>query len=76
MAFVFSYFWTATTAIYFLLRRHVDATEMDEVYIPEEGEHGLPPLDHDAAGVAGRRRCRDAPGWRLAWARCPRRAAV
>ena len=53
MAFVFSYFWTATTAIYFLLRRNVDATEMDEVYIPEEDDHGLPPLDHDAAGVAG-----------------------
>ncbi len=53
MAFVFSYFWTATTAIYFLLRRNVDATEMDEVYILEEDDHGLPTLDHDAAGVAG-----------------------
>jgi hypothetical protein len=53
MAFVFSYFWTATTAIYFLLRRHVDATEMDEVYMPEQDEHGLPGLDHDAAGVPG-----------------------
>ena len=53
MAFVFSYFWTATTAIYFLLRRHVDATEMDEVYVPKGKDHGLPPLDHNAAGVAG-----------------------
>jgi hypothetical protein len=53
MAFVFSYFWTATTAIYFLLRRHVDATEMDEVYVPEEGAHDLPPLEHDASGVVG-----------------------
>jgi hypothetical protein len=53
MAFMFSYFWTANTAIYFLLRRHVDATEMDEVFVPEEGDRGLPPLDHDAAGVPG-----------------------
>ncbi|HEY1784396.1 MAG TPA: hypothetical protein VGG30_02570 [Pirellulales bacterium] len=53
MAFMFSYFWTANTAIYFLLRRHVDATEMDEVYIPGEGDRGLPPLEHDAAGVPG-----------------------
>ncbi len=52
-AFVFSYFWTSLTAIYFLLRRHVDATEMDEVYVPEEQEHGLPPLERDAHGVAG-----------------------
>ena len=53
MAFLFSYFWTANTAIYFLLRRHVDATEMDEVFVPGEGDRGLPPLDHDAAGVPG-----------------------
>ncbi|HTU26949.1 MAG TPA: hypothetical protein VMF30_16195 [Pirellulales bacterium] len=52
-AFVFSYFWTANTAIYFLLRRHVDATEMDEVFVPDEADHGLPPLAHDAAGVPG-----------------------
>ncbi|HEX4143952.1 MAG TPA: hypothetical protein VHY91_10490 [Pirellulales bacterium] len=53
MAFMFSYFWTANTAIYFLLRRHVDATEMDEVFIPDQEDRGLPPLDHDAAGVPG-----------------------
>jgi hypothetical protein len=35
--FLFSYFWTASTAIYFLLRRDADATEMDEV-CPEEEE--------------------------------------
>ncbi len=44
LAFVFSYFWVATTVIYFLLRREVDATELDEVYFPEEQQlHGLPP---------------------------------
>lgn len=52
LGFAFSYFWTAMTAIYFLLRRHVDATELDEVYLPEEQElFGLPPLKSDAAGV-------------------------
>ncbi len=53
-SFALSYFWTSTTAIYFLLRRHVDATELDEVYLPEEREpYGLPPLETDAAGVVG-----------------------
>ena len=33
VGYLFSYFWTAATAIYFLLRRDVDATEMDEVYL-------------------------------------------
>lgn len=63
-AFVFSYFWSASTVIYFLLRRLVDGTELDEVYLPEEqGLHGLPPLKtgpdgmpeaaDDPAGLAG-----------------------
>jgi hypothetical protein len=50
--FVFSYFWSATTAIYFLLRRQVDATELDEVYMPEEQEqHGLPQLKSGPDGI-------------------------
>lgn len=50
--FIFSYFWCASTAIYFLLRRHVDATEFDEVYLPEERDlHGLPPLKTGPDGV-------------------------
>ena len=50
--FIFSYFWTSTTAIYFLLRRLVDATEVDEVYMPEEHQqHGLPPLKTSADGL-------------------------
>ena len=52
LAFVFSYFWVSTTVIYFLLRRLVDATELDEVFLPEEHElHGLPPLARGADGV-------------------------
>jgi hypothetical protein len=51
-AFVFSYFWTAAVAIYLLLRRREDQTELTEVYLEEEGEpHGLPPLKTDTSGV-------------------------
>jgi hypothetical protein len=50
--FAFSYFWSATTVIYFLLRRQVDATELDEVFMPEEHEqHGLPPLKTGPDGM-------------------------
>ena len=54
VGFLYSYFWTAATAIYFLLRRDVDATEMDEVFLEEEeGQpaYGLPPLETDDAGA-------------------------
>ena len=33
VGYMFSYFWTASAAIYFLLRHDVDATEMDEVFL-------------------------------------------
>jgi hypothetical protein len=52
LAFVFSYFWTASTIIYFLLRRLVDATELDEVYLAEEHElRSLPPLKTGPDGM-------------------------
>ena len=52
LAFAFAYFWTASTAIYLLLRYHVDQTELDEISVEEEAEtYGLPPVRHDAAGV-------------------------
>ncbi|HMC66723.1 MAG TPA: hypothetical protein VKI65_17440 [Gemmataceae bacterium] len=39
LGFGYSYFWTATTIIYLLMRRKVDDTDMDEVYLEEdEGE--------------------------------------
>ncbi len=50
--FVFSYFWSASTVIYFLLRKQVDATQLDEVYMPDEQvPHGLPVLKQGADGV-------------------------
>jgi hypothetical protein len=36
--FVTSYFWTSATVIYFLLRRVDDATDFQEVYLPDEKE--------------------------------------
>jgi hypothetical protein len=36
IGFSYSYFWTAATQIYLLMRKRVDETELDEVYIEEE----------------------------------------
>jgi hypothetical protein len=36
IGFAYSYFWSASTMIYLLMRRKVDDTEMDEVYLEEE----------------------------------------
>ena len=39
LGFSYSYFWRRSTIMYMLLRRNVDAAEMDEVYLDEdEGE--------------------------------------
>jgi hypothetical protein len=53
VGFFYSYFWTASTCIYLLLRRDADATEMDEVYLEEDEEtaYGLPPIETDQAGA-------------------------
>lgn len=51
-AFLFSYFWCAVTAIYYLLRQAEDGTELNEVALDEQREpYGLPPLKADARGV-------------------------
>ena len=36
MAFVISYFFTLNTTIYFLLRRRVDSTDIEDVYVEED----------------------------------------
>ena len=54
LAFAFSFFWSATTMIYLLLRHDVDQVELDEVYTEEQEEvFGLPPISTDSAGVPG-----------------------
>lgn len=48
--FPLAYFWPASTAIYLLLRRGIDTTEMTEVAFDEgEPKAGLPRLTPDAA---------------------------
>ncbi len=48
--FPLAYLWPASTAIYLLLRRGIDATEMSEVAFDEgEPKVGLPRLAPDAA---------------------------
>lgn len=43
-AFVFSYFWTSVTLIYFLLRKREDATPLNDVWLPEGTEEPSAPL--------------------------------
>ncbi len=54
IGYSFSYFGVASTAIYYLLRRDVDARETDEVFLDadaSEQKFGLPKLEKDAAGA-------------------------
>jgi hypothetical protein len=45
VAFLVSFFFTSQTVIYFLLRRTVDATDVEEVYLEESEEESLP-IEH------------------------------
>jgi hypothetical protein len=50
VGFVYSYFWSASTVIYYLLRRDVDNTELNEVFIEgEEEDFGAPAGDASPA---------------------------
>ena len=52
LGFVYSYFWSSSTAIYLLLRRDDDGTEIDDIRVENPAAaYGLPPLKQDAAGV-------------------------
>jgi hypothetical protein len=43
LGFGYSYFWTASTIIYLLMRRQVDDAELDEVYFEEEDQEDYAP---------------------------------
>jgi len=43
VGFGYSYFWTAATIIYLLMRRKVDDTEMDEIHLEEEEDDAFAP---------------------------------
>jgi len=51
-AFIHGLFWCMAGAIYLLLRKDVDETEMDEVYlVNEKHTYELPPLKSDKHGI-------------------------
>jgi hypothetical protein len=53
-SFAYGYFFVAASGIYLLLRREVDHTETDEIYVDDDGQtYGLPPLERDERGVPG-----------------------
>jgi hypothetical protein len=54
IGYSFSYFGVASTSIYYLLRRDVDARESDEVFLDadtSEEKFGLPKIQKDAVGA-------------------------
>jgi hypothetical protein len=51
-SFLYGLFWCMSSAVYLLLRKDVDDTEMDEIYIVDEKRtYELPPLKSDESGV-------------------------
>ncbi|MEN6459708.1 MAG: hypothetical protein ABFC63_12345 [Thermoguttaceae bacterium] len=64
IGYLFSYFWSASAAIYLLLRRDVDATETDEVFLDadqSEPSATLPTIGTDSAGAPVIEPAQDAP---------------
>ena len=54
VGFLYSYFWTASTCIYLLLRYDAEGKELDSVFLEEEEDeatYGLPPIGTDEAGA-------------------------
>ncbi|HEV2294873.1 MAG TPA: hypothetical protein VGR35_13555 [Tepidisphaeraceae bacterium] len=47
-AFVISFYFSANTIIYYLMRREVDATEPDDVYLEQSDEDFSEPIPHSA----------------------------
>jgi hypothetical protein len=43
------FLWVVSVGIYLLLRRDIDGAELDEVFVEQEEEFGMPPLEDDAA---------------------------
>jgi hypothetical protein len=41
------FLWVAAVGVYLLLRKDIDGAEMDEVYVEDEPEFGMPPLAED-----------------------------
>lgn len=57
LGFIYSYYWSAATMIYLLMRRKVDEVDLDEVYLEEEPEAPItppaaPPASAEKPGAA------------------------
>lgn len=51
-AFIYGLFWCMASAVYLLLRKDVDDTEMDEIFLVDERRsYELPPLKTDDKGI-------------------------
>ena len=56
-AFLHGLFWCMASTVYLLLRKDVDQTEMDEIYLVDEKRtYTLPPLQSDENGIPQIRR--------------------
>jgi hypothetical protein len=56
-AFLYGLFWCLSSAIYLLLRKDVDESEMDEIFVVDEKRtYKLPPLRSDENGIPQVRR--------------------
>lgn len=52
VAFIYGLFWCMASAIYLLLRKDVDDTEIDEIHVLDERRtYELPPLKSDSFGI-------------------------
>jgi hypothetical protein len=62
-AFVISFYFSANTIIYYLMRREVDATEPDDVYLEQSDEDFGEPIPHQAetSAAAAASRADEAP---------------
>ena len=47
-AFSYGLFWVFASAMYLLLRKDVDETEFDEIYVDGQQDYGLPPINNDS----------------------------
>jgi hypothetical protein len=54
LGFAYSYFWSVSTIIYFLLRKRVDDVDMEEVYLEKADEDVYPTLASPAVAAAAK----------------------
>lgn len=61
VGFAYALFWCSGTIIYFLLRKQIDETEFDDVYIEDEKDFNPPPMVSTTSPVASSSSAPSAP---------------